>query len=127
MLTRRSISGRKSAPRIGWSTSARRNWNWKRLEPNWRGINLEPQALVCHPSAIRRRGPVGAAEELWGNTDLEAPVSTKYCLTGHLEGIQDNHGQEGCLIFPPPLALAFPWKLQGGRQLLAAGPKRLWK
>ena len=25
-------------------------------------IHLEPQALVSHPSAIKRRGPVGAAE-----------------------------------------------------------------
>ena len=35
----------------------------KLQEPNCRGINLEPQALVGRPSAIRRRGPVGAAEE----------------------------------------------------------------
>ena len=27
-------------------------------------------------------------------------------LTGHLEGTQDNRGQEGCLIFPPPVGSA---------------------
>ena len=63
MSSRRSNSARKSAPKIGWSTTARKNWNWKRQVSNCRGINLEPQALVDRPSAIRRRGPVRAAEE----------------------------------------------------------------
>ena len=77
MTTRRLNSARKSAPRIGWSTSARRNWNWKQQVPNCRGINLEPQALVGRPSAFRRRGPVRAVEEQRGNADLKVPLSTK--------------------------------------------------
>ena len=63
----------KPAPRIGWSTSARRNWNWKRWEPNCRGINLEPLSVQ-----LRK--------------DEEIQILTLRCqvnshgLTGHLEG-----------------------------------------
>ena len=78
---------RKSAPRIGWSTLARRNWNWKWRGPSCRGINLEPQALVGRPSAIRRQG---LSVQL--RNDRETQILKLQCqlnnhsLTGHLEG-----------------------------------------
>ena len=75
--TRKSNSAKKSAPWMRQSTLARRNKNWKRRLPNWRGSNLEPQAFVGQPLAIRRQGPVGAADKWWRNTEHEAPVSTK--------------------------------------------------
>ena len=40
--TRRLNSAKKSAPRMGRSTAARRNGNSKRRLPNCRGITLEP-------------------------------------------------------------------------------------
>ena len=98
MSTRRSNSARKSAPRIGWSTSARRNWNWKRREPNCRGINLEPQALVAVHQPL---GGGGLSVQLRSDEEtqilkLQCPLNN-HGLTGHLEGTRDNRQWEGCL------------------------------
>ena len=95
--TKRLNYARKFAPRIGWSTSVRRNWNWKQRVPNCRGINLEPNQ------------PLGGgvlSEQLWNDGEtqtlkLQCPLNN-HSLTGILEGTRDNRGWEGYLIFPPP-------------------------
>ena len=68
---------RKSAPRIGRSTAARRKENSNRRPPNCRGSTRDPQAGHGRPSAISRRGPEGGAADLCGKTEREAPVSTR--------------------------------------------------
>ncbi len=54
---------RKSKPRIGRSTPARRNSQEKEEPPNLRGTRRVPQDGMTRPLAAARRGPEGGAEE----------------------------------------------------------------
>ena len=75
--TSKWLEDKKSKPRMGESTEARRNSWENRWDPNWRGTERVPQERMERPSAPTNLGPKGGAEEWQGRTLRAAPVSTR--------------------------------------------------
>jgi hypothetical protein len=71
---------RKSTPRIGLDTAARMKETMKVWRPKLSFLVTLPQAEIGLPSAPAKRKPEVAAEDLCGNTETAAPVSTRNCL-----------------------------------------------
>ena len=64
-------------PRIGLETAARMKDTMKVWRPKLSFLVTFPQAEIGLPSAPTKRGPEVEAEDLCGNTETAAPVSTR--------------------------------------------------
>jgi len=77
--TNKRFAAKKSTPSIGFETAAKMKEQRKEAGPKTNLFEIFPQEAMLLPSAPTRGGPEEDSEDLCGNTDTPAPVSTRNC------------------------------------------------